>query len=114
MSFSPFYAAVASPGVDFTNDLCAVFTCTDHKSAKWESSHQCFFVHLGSAQEKAAHKTLMKLTPGLAAGEKNEVCWEKESWNNCMFLNLFVCACGCVTERGREVERKGARKSKQE
>jgi len=33
-----------------------------------------FFAHLGSAHGKAAHKTLMKLTPGLAAGEKNEVC----------------------------------------
>jgi len=37
--------------------------CEDPKSAKRQSSHQCFFGILGSAREKAARKILVNLTP---------------------------------------------------
>jgi len=42
--------------------LCAAFMCTEPKSAKRQSSHKCLFVLLGSAFEKAATCTLVKLT----------------------------------------------------
>jgi len=35
----------------------------DLKRAKRQLSHQCLFALLGSACAKAAHKTLVKLTP---------------------------------------------------
>jgi len=34
------------------------------KAPKIQSSHQCLFALLGSADANAAHKTLVKLTPG--------------------------------------------------
>ncbi len=43
--------------------LSEAFTFKDSKSTKRHSSHQCLFVLLGSACIKAAHKTLVKLTP---------------------------------------------------
>jgi len=52
-----------SPGVDFTNVLQAAFVCADPKSTKRQSSCQSFFVLLGSAHAKAAHRMLMKLSP---------------------------------------------------
>jgi len=84
-----------TPGVDFSHVWWAAFTCKDHKSVKRESSHQYLFALLGSACIKAflyeifvpkkfkpktqlcnfcrknfvlktrAHKSLMKLTPGI-------------------------------------------------
>jgi hypothetical protein len=54
-----------TPGVNFTNILRATFTRADPKKPKNDSqviSSFCAFP--GSALEKAAHKTLMKLTPG--------------------------------------------------
>jgi len=46
-------------------DERAAFMCADPKSVKRQSSHQCLFAILGSAQVKAAHKTLVKLNPGV-------------------------------------------------
>jgi len=40
------------------------FTCTDPKNPKRQSSHPCLLALLGSAQVKAALKTLVKLNPG--------------------------------------------------
>jgi hypothetical protein len=51
------------PGVNFTNVLWTAFTCTDPKSAKRHSSHNCLFTLLGLACVKAVHKMLVKLTP---------------------------------------------------
>jgi len=41
------------------------FTLKDPKSANRQSSHQYLSILLGSAYVKAAHKMLMKLTPGV-------------------------------------------------
>jgi len=43
--------------------LLAAFPCTDPKSAKRQSCHQCLFVLLGSLRITAARKMLVKLTP---------------------------------------------------
>jgi len=43
--------------------LQAAFMSADPKSTKGLSSHQCLFVIVGSALEKAACKILVKLTP---------------------------------------------------
>ena len=51
-------------GVNFTNVLWAAFTCADPKSAKKLLNLTVFFALLGSARVKAAHRTLVKLTPG--------------------------------------------------
>ncbi len=53
-----------TPEFNFTNILGAAFMHADHKSAKRESSHQCFFALLGSAHAKAERKALVKMTPG--------------------------------------------------
>jgi len=53
-----------SPGVNFINVLCTVFTRPDPKSAKKTDGLTVFFALLGSSYAKAAHRTLMKLTPG--------------------------------------------------
>jgi len=45
--------------------LHEVFPCTDSKSAKRQSSHQYLCTILGSACEKVARKTLVKLTHSL-------------------------------------------------
>jgi len=45
--------------------LCAVFTTVAPKSVQIQTSHQYLFMHLGSTGAKAAHRTLMKLTPGI-------------------------------------------------
>jgi len=58
------------PGVDFTNILRAAFASADPKSAKKTVKLSVFFVLLGSACAKAAHRMLMKLTPGGRVGEK--------------------------------------------
>jgi len=55
---------VAKSSVNFINILQAAFTRTDPNSAKKTDNLTAFFVHLGSARVKAAHRTLMKLTPG--------------------------------------------------
>jgi len=53
------------PGVDFTNILHKASALTDPKSAKNTVKLSVFFVLLGSVCLKAAHKTLIKLTPGI-------------------------------------------------
>ncbi len=51
-------------GVNFTNIIwAAFFTRAIPKSAKKTDGSTVFFALLGSALVKAAHKTLMKLTP---------------------------------------------------
>jgi len=49
--------------------LHAAFTPTAPQSIRTQSSCQYLFMLSGSAHAKAAHRTLMKLTPG--------VCWLK-------------------------------------
>jgi len=44
------------------------FMCADPKSAKIQSSYKCLFVLLGSASIKAAHITLVNLTPEVYDG----------------------------------------------
>jgi len=51
------------PWVHFTNILREAFTFKDHKSSKRQSSHWCLIALFGSEPAKAAHKTLVKLTP---------------------------------------------------
>jgi len=53
------------PGVNFINILHAAFTCADPKSIKFLSSFPYLFALLRRACIKAAHKMLMKSTPGL-------------------------------------------------
>jgi len=43
--------------------LREAFTLRNPKSTKRQLSHQCICVLMGSTHAKAAHKTLMKLTP---------------------------------------------------
>jgi len=51
--------------VNFTNILQVAFACADPESAKKKTENvTVFFALLGSAPLKAAHKMLMKLTPG--------------------------------------------------
>ncbi len=49
-----------TPGVNFINVLCKVFTLIDPKRVKKIDNLNVIFMHLGV---KAACKTLMKLTP---------------------------------------------------
>jgi len=58
-------AASFASGANFTNILCEAFISADPKSIKIQSSHRYLFVLLGSALVKAAHKTLLKLTPAV-------------------------------------------------
>jgi len=55
----------ARPGVDFINILRAVFMFEDPKSEIKTVKLSIFLALLGSALVKAAHRMLMKLTPGL-------------------------------------------------
>ena len=54
----------STPGVNFTNVLRAAFTPADPESGKKLLDLTVFFALLGSAGAKAAHRTLMKSTPG--------------------------------------------------
>ena len=51
------------PGVNFTNILQAAFMHADPKSAIKLLNLTVFFALLGSARIKAAHRTLVKMTP---------------------------------------------------
>jgi len=62
-----------TPGVNFINILCSHFTCQDPQSVNIQSSCQYLFTLLGSEGIKAAHKTLMKLTPDVGnPGMRNQ------------------------------------------
>jgi len=52
------------PGFNFINILRAAFAHSDPESAEKTDNLTVFFVLLGSAHIKAAHKTFIKLTPG--------------------------------------------------
>ena len=52
-------------GLNFINVLQAAFTPADPKSGKKLLNFTVFFALLESAGVKAAHRTLVKLTPGL-------------------------------------------------
>ncbi len=52
-------------GVNFSNVLRTAFTLADPKSAKKTVKLSVFFALSGSARVKAAHRMLMKLTPGI-------------------------------------------------
>ena len=52
-----------TPGFNFTNVLRAAFTRANPKSAKKTVKLSSFFALLGSTSAKAAHRTLVKLTP---------------------------------------------------
>ena len=54
------------PGFNLINILQAAFTRADPKSAKKTVKSSSFLRILGSASVKAAHRMLMKLTPGRA------------------------------------------------
>ena len=54
---------VETSGVNFTNIIRAALMLADPKSAKKLLDLMIFFALLVSAQIKAAHKMLMKLTP---------------------------------------------------
>jgi len=53
-----------TPGVNFTNDLCAAFMWAYPESAKKSENLTAFFALSGSVRAKAAHRTLMKLSAG--------------------------------------------------
>ena len=52
------------PGVNFANILRAAFALVGPKSAKKTVKLSSFIAVLGSARKKAAHRMLVKLTPG--------------------------------------------------
>ena len=52
-------------GYNFTNVLQSAFTLADPKSAKKTVKSSSCFTLLGSASVKAAHRMLVKLTPGI-------------------------------------------------
>jgi len=54
-----------TPGVNLANVLGAAFTCKDPESAKKIDYLTEFFAFLGSANAIAAHRTLMKMSPGV-------------------------------------------------
>jgi hypothetical protein len=80
------------PEVNFTNVSRAAFTGADLISAKRQSSHQCLFVLLGSASLKAAHKTLVKSTPGgdLSVAKRSGCFYALQH------LNAIVLQCICL------------------
>ncbi len=51
--------------LDFTNILGTAFAGADPESAKKDLQLDCLFFTLGSVFIKAAHQTLMKLTPAV-------------------------------------------------
>ncbi len=62
---------VNRPGLNFINVLCTAFTPADPKSIKDTNDLTVFFMLLGSTCTKAAHRTLVKLTPGAKPKKEN-------------------------------------------
>jgi len=59
-----------TPGVDFINVLRAALARADPKSTKNTVKSSGFFALLGSSCVKAAHRTLLKFTPGANTTKK--------------------------------------------
>jgi len=74
------------PRINFTNILHAAFTYADLKSTKNKVKLSVLYVLLGSACVKAAHKMLVKSTPGLECG--NHIL-SMRSWNFSSSRNNF-------------------------
>ncbi len=69
-----------TPDVNFINVQCTAFALVAPKSIRIQSSCQYHFTLLGSTGAKAAHRTLVKLTPGaFACGETSAVAKSTES-----------------------------------
>jgi len=62
----------SNAGVNFINVLRAAFTHADTESIKKTDNLIVFFTLLGSAWTTAAHRILMKLTPGVNLANNNE------------------------------------------
>jgi len=62
--YASFWCTAELSGVNFINILRAAFTCADPKSIKWYRQLDWVLMLSGSAHVKAAHKTMMKSTPG--------------------------------------------------
>jgi len=60
--------------------LHSAFTHADPKSTNIQSNHQHLFALLGSAQAKAALKTLLKLTPAVKFINVKRARFLCESW----------------------------------
>jgi len=73
-------------GVNFINVLRAAFTGADLKSVKKTVKLSVFFALSGSARSKAAHRSLMKLTPD-REGVEEHVTSLKESL--CEFIERY-------------------------
>jgi len=58
-----YQTALPLPSVNFINVLRAAFVQADPKSVKKTDNLTVFYTLLGSEHSKAAHRTLMKLTP---------------------------------------------------
>ena len=66
-------------GVNFTNVLRAAFTHANLKSTKKTIRLSSFFALLGSGHVKAAHRMLVKLTPGRRRRRLKNVEWEEKT-----------------------------------
>ncbi len=87
-------------GVNFINVLRGAFILSDPKSTKKTVKLLVFFSLLGSARAKAAHRKLMKLTPGpswsLQDCSKSNLplcqsCkWHRSTWVSQLYYVFFV------------------------
>jgi len=75
-------------GVDFTSMLTHRFYA-DPKSVKRQSSHQCFFVLVGSARTKDARKTLVKLNLASSFCMRRSQKCEKTLSPSVNFINVL-------------------------
>ncbi len=57
--------AKLTPGYNFINVFCTVFTIPDPKCIKMTVKLSIFYTLLGSTSVKASRKMLVKLTPGI-------------------------------------------------
>jgi len=79
------------PGLNVINILGAVFVHADPKSAKKTVKLSFFFVLLGSACVKAAHRMLMKLTLGInVTNIYKQLLFEKISQKGKKTLMIFA------------------------
>jgi hypothetical protein len=71
---------------NFINILPKAFTQVGPKSTKRQMTLLSFFAHLESAHVKAAHKTLMTLTPGLSIHQSTIYLYSSENVTEVMDL----------------------------